>query len=366
VSAFISGTIERWELLQVQDLSNKLRMKQTWQQWQQLNADLTNIDIWLDKMEEEMEGLQEEELQPVNSIQAIDQRVKKLKDMLKAYNNYKALVLSVNLTSKDFKQTDSTGYNELQNRLRRVNLRWEKANILLENWKKNLQKALIHCQDFHEQNQKLLLWLAAAETRRHQAQVQEPNADPHRIQESQKELMQLEKELLERQLQVNNLQEIAEYLLVKPDGEKYIEANEKVHVIGKKLKQLLEGVSCDLKASQGRQVGWTACSKSDYSNSNFGETTEVKLSSLACPVYKLSSVCRMGEKEETNSFAPKKHAFFCRVLRAALPLQLFLLLLLFLASLIPVSEEDYSCTQTNNFARSFYPMLRYINGPPPI
>ncbi|ETE66047.1 Nesprin-2, partial [Ophiophagus hannah] len=268
------GTIERWELLQVQDLSNKLRMKQTWQQWQQLNADLTNIDIWLDKMEEEMEGLQEEEPQPVNSIQAIDQRVKKLKDMFKAYNNYKALVLSVNLTSKDFKQTDSTGCKELQNRLRRVNLRWEKANILLENWKKNLQKALIHCQDFHEQNQKLLLWLAAAETRRHQAQVKEPNADPHRIQESQKELMQLEKELLERQLQVNTLQEIAAYLLVKPDGEKYTEANEKVHVIGKKLKQLLEGVSCDLKGSQGRQVGWTAYSKSDYSRSNFGEITE--------------------------------------------------------------------------------------------
>uniref|UniRef100_A0A8C7E020 KASH domain-containing protein n=1 Tax=Naja naja TaxID=35670 RepID=A0A8C7E020_NAJNA len=346
------GTIERWELLQVQDLSNKLRMKQTWQQWQQLNADLTNIDIWLDKMEEEMEGLQEEEPQPVNSIQAIDQRVKKLKDMLKAYNNYKALVLSVNLTSKDFKQTDSTGCKELQNRLRRVNLRWEKANILLENWKKNLQKALIHCQDFHEQNQKLLLWLAAAETRRHQAQVKEPNGDPHRIQESQKELMQLEKELLERQLQVNTLQEIAAYLLVQPDGEKYTEANEKVHVIGKKLKQLLEGVSCDLKASQGRQVGWTACLLSVYVQ-------------VACPVYKLSSVCRMVEKEETNSFAPKKHAFFCRVLRAALPLQLFLLLLLFLASLIPISEEDYSCTQTNNFARSFYPMLRYINGPPP-
>lgn len=62
---------------------------------------------------------------------------------------------------------------------------------------------------------------------------------------------------MERQLQVNTLQEIAAYLLVKLDGEEYIEANEKVHVIGKKLKQLLEGVSCDLKASQGRQVGWT-------------------------------------------------------------------------------------------------------------
>ncbi|KAL7992726.1 hypothetical protein Chor_016982 [Crotalus horridus] len=218
------GAIERWELIQVQDLSNKLRMKQTWQQWQQLNTDLTNIDIWLDKMEEEMERLQEAEPQPVNSMQAIEQRVKKLKDMFKAYNNYKALILSVNLTSKDFKQTDSTGCKELQNRLRRVNLRWEKANILLENWKKNLQKALIHCQ-------------------------------------------QLEKELLERQLQVNTLQEIAAYLLVKLDGEEYIEANEKVHVIGKKLKQLLEGVSCDLKASQGRQVDEKKILQSNSSSS---------------------------------------------------------------------------------------------------
>ncbi|KAM3852614.1 nesprin-2 isoform 7-T7 [Vipera latastei] len=366
------GAIERWELIQVQDLSNKLRMKQTWQQWQQLNADLTNIDIWLDKMEEEMERLQEAEPQAVNSMQAIEQRVKKLKDMFKAYNNYKALILSINLTSKDFKQTDSTGCKELQNRLRRVNLRWEKANILLENWKKNLQKALIHCQDFHEQNQKLLLWLAAAETRRHQAQVKDPNADPHRIQESRKELMQLEKELVERQLQVNTLQEIAAYLLVKLDGEEYIEANEKVHVIGKKLKQLLEGVSCDLKASQGRQDISTfqvngeeldsgTChqlsEKSPVSKNQVDEKKFLQSDS--------SSSVRMEGKEETNSFAPKKNAFFYRVLRAALPLQLFLLLLLFLASLIPVSEEDYSCTQTNNFAHSFYPMLRYINGPPP-
>lgn len=52
-----------------------------------------------------------------------------------------------------------------------------------------LKNKHLFLQDFHEQNQKLLLWLAAAETRRHQAQVKEPNADPHRIQESRKELM---------------------------------------------------------------------------------------------------------------------------------------------------------------------------------
>lgn len=52
-----------------------------------------------------------------------------------------------------------------------------------------LKNEHLFLQDFHEQNQKLLLWLAAAETRRHQAQVKDPNADPHRIQESRKELM---------------------------------------------------------------------------------------------------------------------------------------------------------------------------------
>lgn len=65
---------------------------------------------------------------------------------------------------------------------------------------------------------------------------------------------QLEKELLEQQLKVNCLQELSAYLLLKSDGEDYIEADEKVHVIGKKLKQLIEQVSHDLKTVQGSLV----------------------------------------------------------------------------------------------------------------
>uniref|UniRef100_A0A669QTS5 Spectrin repeat containing nuclear envelope protein 2 n=1 Tax=Phasianus colchicus TaxID=9054 RepID=A0A669QTS5_PHACC len=332
------GIIDRWELIQAQDLRNKLRIKQHLQHWQQVNSDLSDVSAWLDKTEEELEELQK--AKPPTSMQAMEQRVKKLKDTLKAFDNYKAVVLSVNLSSKEFQKADSTEFKELQNRLRKVNLRWEKATHSLDNWRKGLRQALLHCQDFHDQSQKLILWLASAEGRRNEAQITDPNADPHTILESQKELMQLEKELLEQQLKVNCLQELSAYLLLKSDGEDYIEADEKVHVIGKKLRQLIEQVSHDLKTVQGSLVSHA-------------------VSVCVCLLFRAES------HAQPTHVVPQSPSFFYRVLRAALPLQLFFLLLLLLACMIPSSEEDYSCTQANNFARSFYPMLRYTNGPPP-
>lgn len=62
---------------------------------------------------------------------------------------------------------------------------------------------------------------------------------------------------------------------------------------------------------------------------------------------------------------PPRRSLFLRALRAAFPLQLLFLLLLLLACLLPPSDDHPSCALANNFARSFYPMLRYTNGPPP-
>lgn len=59
---------------------------------------------------------------------------------------------------------------------------------------------------------------------------------------------------MERQPQVNSLHEISNSLLIKGHGEDYIEAEEKVHVIEKKLQQLLNQVSQDLMSLQRSQV----------------------------------------------------------------------------------------------------------------
>ncbi|XP_068004955.1 nesprin-3 isoform X2 [Melanerpes formicivorus] len=71
-------------------------------------------------------------------------------------------------------------------------------------------------------------------------------------------------------------------------------------------------------------------------------------------------------KEAMSS--PKRPGSVCSFLRrvcwVALPLQLLLLLLLFLAFILPLAEDTHSCTLANNFARSFNLMLRYERPPP--
>uniref|UniRef100_A0A3Q4N9B3 Spectrin repeat containing, nuclear envelope 2b n=1 Tax=Neolamprologus brichardi TaxID=32507 RepID=A0A3Q4N9B3_NEOBR len=149
----------------------------------------------------------------------------------------------------------------------------------------------------------LLLWLAQAEDKLRTVNVND---------RSHSALLQHRDTLTElrgRQRGVSSLQAISSQLLLEATGEDSVEAKEKVHVISNKLHLLLRQVAADLHTLQ--------------------------------------------------------RPLFYRVLRAAFPLHLLFFMLLVLACLVPLSEENYSCTLTNNFARSFYPMLHYTNGPPP-
>lgn len=70
----IPGAFDRWELIQAQELHNKLRIKQN---LQQLNSDISNISICLKKTEAELETLKM--AKPPKDMQEMEPRVKKLK-----------------------------------------------------------------------------------------------------------------------------------------------------------------------------------------------------------------------------------------------------------------------------------------------
>ncbi|XP_031309695.2 nesprin-2 isoform X1 [Camelus dromedarius] len=360
-----SGAFDRWELIQAQELHSKLRLKQS---LQQLNSDISDVTTWLEKTQAELETLKL--AKPPSDVQELELRVKRLKEIVKAFDTYKALLVSVNVSSKEFLQTESTDSKELQDRVGQLSLRWDAAQGAVESWRAGLRQSLMQCQDFHQLSQNLLLWLASAESRRQEAHVADPEADPQVLLAYQEELMQLEKELVERQPQVKSLQDISNSLLIRGHGEDYIEAKEKVHVIEKKLKQLLEQVSQDLLFLQQTQNPDSSLPSLDEVDAG----QPLAASAPAPQAKQLGAERITKDKNRTDSRVPgpagpgssrPQRSFLSRVIRAALPLQLLLLLLLLLACLLPSSEEDYSCTQANNFARSFYPMLRYTNGPPP-
>lgn len=88
----------------------------------------------------------------------------------------------------------------------------------------------------------------------------------------------------------------------------------------------------------------------------------------SCHADRCLFACR-GRDGGIGGAPPGRRPLLHRVLRAALPLHALFFLLLALACLVAPPNEGPSpsgCSLANNFARSFSPMLRYTNGPPPM
>ncbi|KAM9703427.1 nesprin-2-like [Menidia menidia] len=325
-----SGVIERWELLRAQSRCDQQADPGG---PRQLPSDLDDITSWLESVTPELERLLKSD--PAAGIEDMEARAKELKEMQKAFAHYKSIMLAVNLRAEPAP--------ELQVRLLSLNRDWSRACTGLQQWDASLRRTLMSCQEFHETLHSLLLWLAHAESQRYAVDISHPDTAVRALQHHSSTLTGLREELRARQEQQASLQALWSHLQPDDGAEESAEAQEKLHVTGGKLRLLLAQVERDLRAVRLRLDAQRA---SDTSQEE-------------APSEKASS----PQRQSRGSSPPR--SFFQRVLRAAFPLQLLLLLLLLLPCLIPLSERDPGCTLTNNFARSFYPMLRYTNGPPP-
>uniref|UniRef100_A0A3Q3KBT2 KASH domain-containing protein n=1 Tax=Monopterus albus TaxID=43700 RepID=A0A3Q3KBT2_MONAL len=330
----LSGVIERWELLQAQPSSDQQADPRE-PQW--LASDLDNITSWLETVILELGCPQQSDPAAICSFIFMDVL---LQELQKTFTHYKSVMLSVNLRAQ--KSPD------LQERLVRMNRDWSRACTGLQQRDTSLRKTLMRCQNLYIQqimveNDKMIsLRLIQESAFKHQG------SKCHLISPTIPNVcgvQDLQAELRDRRAQQASLQALWSQLQPQDKAEENDEAREKLHVTGSKLKLLLREVEQDLSSLQQR----------------LSYAYNTSQSKCVCSCVKLSTVfCR--EMREPSS---PPRSFFSRVLRAAFPLHLLLLLLLLLPCLILLSASDSSCTVTNNFARSFYPMLHYTNGPPP-
>ncbi|XP_071395747.1 LOW QUALITY PROTEIN: nesprin-2-like [Centroberyx affinis] len=337
-----SGVIERWELLQAQSMSD---LQAGLREPQQLTSALGDITSWLGRAIPELERHLRSD--PAASVEDMAARAKQLKEMQKMFARYKPVMLSVNLGAQEAP--------ELQESLGNINRDWSQACTGLQEWENSLRKTLMRCQEFHETLHSLLLWLAHAESRRYAVDIGHPDTPVRALHQHRSTLTALQEELQGRRAQQASLQALWSQLQPEEGAEESGEAQEKLHVTGSKLKLLLRQVAQDLGTLQQR-LDCESASSSSAEGGDPGQSASLHSSQEG----KKSP----ATKREKRDPSPPRSLFY-RVLRAAFPLHLLLLLLLLLPCLVPMSESDPSCTVANNFARSFYPMLRYTNGPPP-
>merc|ERR1712025_324026 len=62
----------------------------------------------------------------------------------------------------------------------------------------------------------------------------------------------------------------------------------------------------------------------------------------------------------------RSYRFLGRVVRAAVPIQALMLLLLGVSSIVPLDQDELICSLQNNLQRSSEIMMKWSNGPPPI
>lgn len=71
-----------------------------------------------------------------------------VQELQKGLDNHKSEVLSINLRSADFLQTEPESEEawELRDGLKEMNSRWARLGGSLEDWREELQRALMQCQ----------------------------------------------------------------------------------------------------------------------------------------------------------------------------------------------------------------------------
>ncbi|KAK5645556.1 hypothetical protein RI129_006856 [Pyrocoelia pectoralis] len=345
--------------------------------WAQLDNDLWRLEQWL----QAAEGIQSSQRSPPSNIELLEDVIQDHREFLLDLDSHKSIIRSLNIVGTHLADhaEDTERADKLRERLDDDNKRWDGVCLSAATWQTTLQKALMDNRQFHLIVEELCAWLEKTENQIKASEPVDLTVDTESINNKFERFCLLKSELEHCEPRVMSLQENANQLLrheQAPEGSITIctrlnELRLKLHslirltriyvlklgaVLGRDPNELgLDFVSSSITAGPSLhslsynlldQATATQGAPAAQDNSTYtGNTDDLKIN---------TTVLRRG------------YHFLGRVIRASLPIQAIMLLLLGVASLVPYTEDDYACSLVNTFANSFNPTLRYPDGPPPI
>ncbi|CAL4178286.1 unnamed protein product [Meganyctiphanes norvegica] len=399
----ITSVIEEFRQLEVRAQTKQSRLKENSEtssltcplccrrNWHQFENDMWRLEQWLGHSQATQSQLTSVPM----AMEDLEEAAQDHREFLMDLDGHKSVIMSLNIIGKHLAEhaRDAHRGTAVRERLSSANHRWDQVCTAASSWQAKLQTALMANSEFHSTISDLLIWTEAteAELLRLAADLEETDsegAEPLMLRERQAaRILEVRAEVERCQPRVSSLHEAAQHLLpCDPQQDHAASSNsttvvrENLYLLSRRLQILLQLCSQQLHllgGITGQDIG--AASMASLASSGLYESTssssEFTFSQRSRPMSPSLSLTQSSlysdtleggeESEDANGVVRRSYMFLGRVMRAALPIQALMLLMLGAASLVPTSEDDYSCSMANSFARSLDPMFRYTNGPPP-
>ncbi|XP_049790158.1 muscle-specific protein 300 kDa-like [Schistocerca nitens] len=343
--------------------------------WQQLDNDLWRLEQWL----QYAEATQSAQSSPPNDIEKLEDTIQDHREFLMDLDSHKSIVVSLNIVGSHLADhtEDIEHADQLRARLATTNSRWDTVCRAAARWQAQLQVALMENSEFHHIIEELVEWLEKTENIIRQTEPVDLADDAAVIEAKYNKFRELRCDLERCEPRVMSLQEAADQLLRQPEEEGGVNTGSNtwarltdLRLRLQSLRRLTGVYVLKLGAVLGREP-------SEMGTPVPSATAATSLASLPLELVNQTSssqadVSLHGDQQQGSdtdmdtSVLTRGYRFLGRVIRASLPIQALMLLLLGVASLVPTGEEDYACNLSNTFARGLEPMLRYPNGPPPV
>ncbi|XP_046685133.1 nesprin-2-like isoform X1 [Homalodisca vitripennis] len=326
--------------------------------WKQLDNDLWRLQKWLDYAE----GTQATQQSPPSNINQLEEVIQDYREFLLDLDSHKSLVVSLNIVGKHLAEhtEDEARAHEMTERLAEINRRWDAVCNTAATWETRLQTALLQNPEFHDTIEELVQWLEQTEVTIQQMEPVDVADGLSVIETKYNKFKDLRHDLEVCEPRVLSLQEAASHLLRHRQTEADTSACERLTHLRLRLQSLTR-----LTDSYLVKLG-TVLGKDPLTHTSLATLSHELLDQAAGgTVSSRSSTDQLHSNCEgivDTSVLARGYRFLGRVVRASLPIQALMLVLLGVASLVPITEEDFSC----GISRTFGPTLRYINGPPPM
>ncbi|XP_063222937.1 muscle-specific protein 300 kDa-like [Bacillus rossius redtenbacheri] len=333
--------------------------------WDQLENDLWRLEQWL----QFAEGTQSEQRVPPANIEQLEDIIQDHREFLLDLDSHKSLVVSLNIVGNHLANhtEDAERAGQLRSRLVGTNARWDAVCRAAAIWQTKLQTALMENHEFHRTIEELVEWLEQMEKTIRATEPVDLAADILVIEAKYNRLRELRGDLQRCEPRVMSLQEAADQLLRHSDAPGgSLTTWARLAELRLRL-QSLRRITGQYVLKLGAVLGRDPSEPGSAATSLASLSRELLDQAAASHGDGASHSDQQHSNDEVDTAVlTRGYRFLGRVLRASLPIQALMLLLLGVASLVP-AVDDLACNLRNNYAQGFFePMLRYPNGPPPI